>query len=110
MSDKTTLPADDEAKVPQPGLKFLEFAVYTMGGLLVLMFLGLIFGIIWKVTHKPPPVVPATQQLSLGLPPGTEARAVQADGDRLIITTAGEIIVVDIRQNAIISRISLSAK
>ena len=94
----------------QPGLKFLEFAVYTMGGLLVLMFLGLIGGIVWKVTHKPPPIVPAAQQMSLGLAAGAEVKSVQADGDRLVITTTAEIVVVDLRQNAILSRISLAPR
>ena len=94
----------------QPGLRFLEYAVYTMGGLLVLMFLGLIFGIIWKVTHKAPPIVPAAQQLSLDLAQGTDVKSVQVDGDHLVITTGAEIIVVDFRLNAVLSRISLSKK
>ena len=41
-------------EVKQPGLKFLEAAVYIMGGLLVLMLIGLIGGIIWKATRKAP--------------------------------------------------------
>lgn len=109
MSDNTELPGAQEP-VPQPGLKFLEFAVYTMGGLLVLMFLGLIGGIVWKVTHRAPPLPPVTQQLSLGLAPGSEVKSTVIDGDRLVITTGSEIVVVDLRRNAILSRLALTAK
>lgn len=109
MSDNRE-PLQTDAPPAQPGLKYLELAVYIMGGLLVLMFIGLIAGIIWKVTHKAPPKVPATQQFNLGLPAGDELKTTQVDGDRLIITTNSEIVVVDLKQNAIVSRIGIAAK
>ena len=97
-------------EVPQPGLKFLEAAVYIMGGLLVLMLLGLIGGILWKATHRTEPPPPQTQLMNLGLAAGTETKTMTLDGDRLAINTGPEIIVIDIRKNAVISRISLTAK
>ena len=111
MTDSDELPQGSGGpEVPQPGLKFLEAAVYIMGGLLVLMLLGLIGGILWKATHKTEPPPPQTQLMNLGLVAGTEAKAMTLDGDRLAINTGAEIIVIDIRKNTIISRVSLTAK
>jgi hypothetical protein len=111
MPDKQEVPmSHQEQEVKQPGLRFLEAAVYIMGGLLVLMLLGLIGGILWKATHRTEPPPPETQLMSLGLAAGTEARTMTLDGDRLAINTGSEIIVVDIRKNAVLSRISLGPK
>ena len=93
----------------QPGLKFLEAAVYIMGGLLVLMLVGLIGGIIWKATHREAAPLPQAQMMNLGLAPGASVRAMELDGDRLALDTGAEIIIVDIRKNAVLSRISLTA-
>ncbi len=108
MTGKAEFPEREaELEIRQPGLKFLEAAVYIMGGLLVLMLVGLIGGIIWKVTHRgeTPPV--ETKLLDLGLAAGAQVQAMELDGDRLAINTGGEIIVVDIRKNAVISRIAI---
>jgi hypothetical protein len=110
MSDKGDLPQASDAPVGQRGMRFLELAVYIMGGLLVLMFFGLIAGTIWKISQHAPSKPPMMQKLDLGLSASDSVKSVQADGDHLIITTAGEIIVVDIRQNAVLSRISLGSK
>lgn len=83
--------------------------VYIMGVVLVLLFLTLIGAIIWKAARKPAvPPVPAPSALSLGLPQGTDLRDAQLDGDKLVINTGREVIVIDLRKNAIISRISAS--
>ena len=80
---------------------------YIMGVVLVLLFLILIAGIIWKANHKAPPAPePVPQTLDLGLPPDADIRAAALDGDRLLITTARQVIVVDVRKNAVISRVS----
>ncbi len=107
MTGKAELPEGAEPEIRQPGLKFLEAAVYIMGGLLVLMLVGLIGGIIWKMTHRSetPPV--ETKLLNLGLAAGTQVQAMELDGDRLAINTGAEIIVVDIRKNAVITRIAI---
>lgn len=108
MTGKRKLPEGEaEPEIRQPGLKFLEAAVYIMGGLLVLMLVGLIGGIIWKVTHRaePPPV--ETKLLNLGLAAGTQIQAMELNGDRLAINTGAEIIIIDTRKNAVISRIAI---
>jgi hypothetical protein len=110
MSGNRDLQQASEAPAEQPGLRFLEMAVYIMGGLLVLMFIGLVVGIAWKITHKPVPQSPATWELNLGLSSGESVTSVQVDGDRLVVTTANQIIVLDVKQNAVLSRISLTAK
>ena len=111
MTDKQEIPLDDQQhEVKQPGLKFLEAAVYIMGGLLVLMLLGLIGGILWKATHRVEPPPPQAQLINLGLAAGTDAKTMTLDGDRLAINTGAEIIVIDIRKNAVIARIVLTAK
>ncbi len=92
---------------PQPGLKFLEAAVYIMGGLLVLMFVVLIGGIAWKVTHRGEAPVPEAKLVELGLPAETKVNQLALDGDRLAIDTGAEIIVVDVRKGTVVSRIKL---
>ena len=93
------------AEVP-PSAKRMLRVVYIMGVILVLLFLTLIGAIIWKAARKPaaPPVQPPST-LSLGLPQGTDLRDVQLDGDRLMVNTGREIIVIDLRKNAVTSRI-----
>ena len=111
MGDNSELPPETTAaEVAQPGLRFLEMAVYIMGGLLVLMLLGLIGGIVWKVTHHKEAPPPETKVLDLGLAPGTQVQHLVLDGDRMAIDTGSEILVIDMRQNAIISRIKLGAR
>lgn len=88
------------------GARLMLRVVYIMGVILVLLFLALIATIIWKAnTRSVPPPVPPVQTLGLGLPQDTGIRSATLDGDRLVITTAREVIVVDIRKNAILSRI-----
>ena len=78
-----------------------------MGVVLVLLFLMLVGGIIWKSTRKEEPKAPvAPPVISLGLPADAEIRSTQIDGDRLVINTGRDVIVIDLRKNAIVSRIS----
>ena len=87
--------------------RILLRVVYIMGIILVLLFLTLIGGIIWKSTQKPAvkPIPPAAA-LNLSLPAGVDIRSAEIDGDRLVLNTGREVIVIDIRKNAILSRIS----
>ena len=81
--------------------------VYTMGVIMVLLFLLLIGAIIWKATRKPEVKPdPATTPVSLGLPQGSEIRSATLDGDRLVIVTATQVFVVDVRKNQLISRVT----
>jgi hypothetical protein len=108
MTDSAT-PAETpvEPQVPQPGLKFLEAAVYIMGGLLLLMFVVLMGGIAWKIAHRGEAPVPEAKLIELGLPRETKVNQLALDGDRMAIDTGAEIIVVDVRKGTVISRIKL---
>lgn len=81
--------------------------VYIMGIVVVLLFLTLVGGIIWKSARKaePKPAAPPAT-LSLALPEGTDIRSAELDGDRLVLSTGREVIVIDLRKNAILSRIT----
>ena len=90
-----------------PSARRMLRVVYIMGVVLVLLFLALIATIIWKANTKPKPKAePPPQTLGLGLPQDADIRSATIDGDRLVITTAREVVVVDIRKNAVISRVS----
>ena len=81
-----------------------------MGIALVLLFLLLIAGIVWKTANRGAAPPPAAQVLDLGLPAGTAVRAMDLDGDRLAVDTGAEIVVIDLRRNAVVSRIGIAAK
>jgi hypothetical protein len=106
-SDELQQGAGAEAAGVPPAARLLLRIVYIMGIILVLLFLTLVGGIIWKSTRKAEPkpqAPPAT--LSLALPEGAEVRTAEIDGDRLVLNTGREVIVIDLRKNAILSRIS----
>ena len=90
-----------------PSTRILLRVVYIMGIILVLLFLTLVGGIIWKATQKadPKPIVPPAE-LSLGLPQGADIRSAEIDGDRLVLNTGREVIIIDLRKNTIMSRIA----
>jgi hypothetical protein len=94
------------------GLKVLEAAVYIMGGLLVLMVFGLLGGIAWKLTHRAAAPGVSERALDIAVPEGATVGAMTLDGDRLAVhVLAGgksEIIVVDTRKGAVLSRIKLA--
>jgi hypothetical protein len=108
-SDQSVETSQGEEK--QPGLKFLEAAVYIMGGLLVLMLVILLGGIGWKLMRRAPAEPPQLQLIDVATPEGASVGGMTLDGDRLavqVITGAGhEIIVVDTRKGTILSRIRL---
>ena len=108
MSESDPLQTGDAAPMDlPPSARRMLRVVYIMGVILVLLFLALIATIIWKANRKPvPPPLPQVQSLGLGLPQGADIRSASLDGDRLVVTTATEVIVVDIKKNAVISRVS----
>ena len=99
-------PNEPSARVPASARLLLRI-VYIMGIILVLLFLTLVGGIIWKSTQmsQPKPQAPPAI-LDLGLPAGTEIRHAEIDGDRLVINTGRLVIVIDLRKNTILSRIT----
>jgi hypothetical protein len=110
MAETDSRVAVGEPEPKQPGLRFLEAVVYIMGGLLVLMLLGLLGGIAWKVTHRTP-VGPVTQAVDVAVPEGSAVAGVTLDGDRMAVHVMKgadhEIIVVDTRKGTILSRVRL---
>ena len=112
MSDGDQAGSEVQSGQPQPGLKFLETAVYIMGGLLVAMLLVLLGGVAWKVMHKAPPEISIPQIIDVAIPEGASVAGVTLDGDRMAVNiVAGgknEIIVVDTRKGVVISRIKLT--
>ena len=108
MSESDPLQAGEAAPMElPPSARRMLRVVYIMGIILVLLFLALIATIIWKANHKPAPApVAPVQTLGLGLPQGADIRSASLDGDRLVVTTATEVIVVDLKKNAVISRVS----
>jgi hypothetical protein len=93
-----------EAPVHPGPSKGLIFLVKAMGLVLVLLFLALIGGIIWKATHKTTPV-PTTESLTLdlGINPAT-IRNMALDGNMLAVTTDKELVVIDIKQRKVLLR------
>ena len=93
-----------ETYVPTAGQKKLLRVVYVVGLLLVLLFLALIGGIIWKAT-QPKPVPPAVEQVQdLKLDPAS-IRHIALNGDRLAVTTDREVVVIDLRSKSVLLRL-----
>jgi Family of unknown function (DUF6476) len=96
---------------PQPGLRFLEWTVYIMGGLLVLMLIVLLGGIAWKATHSKAPEEPKPSLVEIPAPNGATIAGVTLDGNTMAIQvvsgTSHEVIVLDTRKGTILSRVRL---
>lgn len=85
--------------------------VYIMGVVLVLLFLALVGGIIWKSMQKPArDAVDGPHRIDLELAVGTGVRSMTLDGDRLAVDTGTEIIIVDLRKNTVVTRIATIPK
>jgi hypothetical protein len=85
----------------------LRWLVYIMGGLLVLMFLGTMIGLAWKLKHRwtdAPPAPPPPLSLNFS---GDEVKQTVLDGNHLAITSAHEIVVIDINSGQALLRIPL---
>jgi hypothetical protein len=85
---------------PPPGLLRL---VKVLGVVMILLFLALIGGIIWKATHRPPPPPAADVVVPLGVDPAS-VRHMQLDGDTMALVTDTEIMVIDLKQRKVTLR------
>jgi hypothetical protein len=92
-----------------PVNRFLVAAVYGMGVLLVLMFLGLIGGIIYKFKQRSA-IPEGSGTVSLGLPPAGQIKDATLTGDKLTINTGAEIIIVEVSTQRIILRVKAGAQ
>ncbi len=91
-----------------PVNRFLVFAVYFMGAVLVLLFLGLIGGIIYKVKTRVA-LPEGTGLVELGLPPATQVRDANLTGDRLTINTGTEVFVVEVSTRKVLLRVKATS-
>jgi hypothetical protein len=109
MAEATEISEANQTEPRAPGLRFLEAAVYIMGGLLVLMVLGLLGGIAYKIAHKAPPEQAATRYTDIGIPEAASVAGITLDGDRMAVHVVKgaehEIIIVDTRKGAVLSRV-----
>jgi hypothetical protein len=92
-----------EAPIHPGPSKGLIFLVKAMGVILVLLFLALIGGIIWKATNKAAPAPVADIVMDLGIEPAS-IRHMELDGNTLAITTDKELLVLDVKQRKVILR------
>lgn len=91
-----------------PVNRFLVFAVYFMGALIVLLFLGLIGGIIYKIKNRS--ALPEGPGLvELGLPADVQVREATLTGDRLTINTGNEIFIVEVSTRKVLLRVKASS-
>ena len=100
----------DAAPMP-PSAKLLLRVVYIMGIILMLLFVALVGGIIYKSTKKADPAVAVTPPvIDLGLAAGQTVKAMSLDGDRLAVDLGTEIVIVDLKKNAVSARIPVAPK
>lgn len=92
---------------PTASQKKLLRLVYIMGIVLVLLFLGLIGGVVWKAMKPKAPAAVQDMTLGLGLK-SADIRSVELDGNTMAITTMGEIIVLDFAKRKVLLREPLS--
>jgi hypothetical protein len=91
------------SEVP-PVNRFLVFAVYFMGAVLVLLFLGLIGGIIYKIKNRVT-APESTGLVELGLPAGAQVREASLTGDKLTINTGTEVFIVEVSSRKVLLRV-----
>ena len=77
-----------------------------MGALFVLLFIGLIVGIAYKIKHRIN-APSGTGQIELSLPPDVQAREATIAGDKLTINTGSEVFVIDITSRQVLLRVKL---
>jgi hypothetical protein len=80
--------------------------VYIMGVVLLLLFFGLVAGIIYKAKNKADVVLPETQTMGIGLPPDEKFSNVVLSGDRLTINAGRIVYVIDVQTHRIILRVN----
>ena len=90
-----------------PVNRFLVFSVYFMGAILVLLFLGLIGGIIYKIKNRAAEPE-GTGLVELGLPATASVKEATLTGDRLTINTGTEVFIVEVSSRKILLRVKMA--
>jgi hypothetical protein len=96
---------ENEKYEPTAQQKKLLRLVYIMGVVFALLFLGLIGGLIWKAMKPKAPVAMPQTVDALGISP-KEIRLMELDGDRLALTTANELVVIDLKTKTVVMRLA----
>ncbi len=79
-----------------------------MGAVLVLLFLGLIGGIIYKIKNRV--VAPeGTGLVELGLPASSQVREAILTGDKLTINTGTEVFIVEVSTRKVLLRVKTTS-
>ena len=91
-----------------PVNRFLVWAVYGMGVLLALMFLGLIGGVIYKIKNRVE-VPEGTGLVELGLPSDVQVREATLTGDKLTINTGNEVFIVEVSTRKVLLRVKVTS-
>jgi hypothetical protein len=95
--------SDLEQPIVNDAPKWLRKLVYIMGGVLVLLFIGVLVGLFYKLRKPPaPPPVPVELNFS-----GADVQHMALDGNHLAITSAHEIVVIDINSGKALLRLPL---
>ncbi len=76
--------------------------VYIMGVVLVLLFLGVIAGLYWKMKSRSV-AVPPSVSVDLGLSQ-SQIKQMILDNGRLAVTTDTELVVIDVPTRSVILR------
>ena len=94
----------------EPGVNapptWLRKLVYIMGIILLLLFLALVAGIIYKANHRAPAIVLETQTLGIGLPPDEKFTNVVLTGDKLTLNAGRTVYVIDVPTHRVILRVN----
>jgi hypothetical protein len=90
-----------------PVNRFLVFSVYFMGAILVLLFLGLIGGIIYKIKNRAA-APEGTGLMDLGLPAASVVREAALTGDRLTINTGTDVFIVEVSSRKVLLRVKVA--
>lgn len=106
MNEKVSLDGTVDADVVARQKRMLRI-VYIMGIILVLLFLTLIGGLIWKAQNKPKQniAMPAAS-LDIGVA-AADIRITAIAGDRIAVTTTKEIVIIDIAKSRVLLRMPL---
>jgi hypothetical protein len=97
--------SEGEPVVNEPP-KWLRKLVYIMGIVLLLLFFGLVAGIIYKANHRAALLPPETQVLGVGLPPDEKFTSAVLVGDRLTINAGRTVYVIDVPSHRVILRVN----
>jgi len=107
MSDTNDAPTSKGPGLP-PELRFLKMLVTALAGTMIIGVITIIGLLVTRLPGARPPL--AALPAHLDLPAGTEAEAVTfGQGWIAVVTTAGEILILDPDTGAVRQRVAIGA-